>query len=200
MDQLHLCRSAPDPSFPVFWHLRSPAQQFSCQPASSIGRDCIHPENHLPGTAFVVHGSFFIHFIRQIRFVVTKPSTNATSCVVIFARRTSARNSWRNEYRRSANSSFVAASAGGEALVLYGGDLWQIIYGCSSDYHDIVSSNLLSINFFLSISQLISFSDIACVVMYRYFQRAIRPADIGTLSQHRKRAITATPNTPGSLL
>ena len=35
-----------------------------------------------------------------------------------------------------------------EALGLYGGDLWQIIYGCSSDYHDIVSSNLLSINFF----------------------------------------------------
>ena len=45
-----------------------------------------------------------------------------------------------------------------EALGLYGGDLWQIIYGCSSDYHDIVSSNLLSINFFLSTSQLISFS------------------------------------------
>ena len=74
-----------------------------------------------------------------------------------------------------------------EALVLYGGDLWQIIYGCSSDYHDIVSSNLLSINFFLSISQLISFSGIVCVVMHDIFKEPSDQQTFVTLSQHRKR-------------
>lgn len=57
-----------------------------------------------------------------------------------------------------------------EALGFYGGDLWQIIFGCSSDYHNVVSSNLLSINFFLSISQLIQFSGIVCVVMHDVFK------------------------------
>lgn len=149
---MHLCRSAPDPSFPVFWHLRSPA-----------------PAVLLPGTAFVVHGSFFVHFICQIRFVGDKTVDERNQFVVILLvehqpEMVGVMNKAVGEFL------FCGGFGRWEALVLYGGDLWQIIYGCSSDYHDIVSSNLLSINFFLSISQLISFSGIVCVVVHNIFK------------------------------